>query len=233
MDSSMRPIDDDDAIEFIVATFHEQLSAEDSSREPFNKADFATQLIMVLNTPSSILSDCSILSWLGINPITRHGSPLFGPIPPPDTSISDLTAQVSQLHQAVCHLQVETGDSLELVSDRLVSDADLWMQSFTAIKDHILAIPTPPEPLPPIPTPPPPLAPATPPPAPPHAHVNPNPLPRLPPHRSSPRGLLPPPLNPLRSRFLPIRLLLRHRPGLAWLSPTGPPLLMGVTRLWL
>jgi hypothetical protein len=163
----MCPIDNDDGIEFIVATFHEQLSAEDSSREPFDKADFAAQLIMVLNTPSSLLSDCSILSWLGINPITCHGSPLFGPVPPPNTSISELAAQVSQLHQAVCHFQVETGDSLEHVSDRLVSDVDLWMQSFTAIKDHILAIPTPPEPLPPIPTPPPPLAQATPPPAPP------------------------------------------------------------------
>jgi hypothetical protein len=60
MDSPMHPIDNNDAIEFIVATFHEQLSAEDSSREPFDKANFAAQLIMVLNTPTSILSDCSI-----------------------------------------------------------------------------------------------------------------------------------------------------------------------------
>jgi hypothetical protein len=68
---------------------------------------------------------------------------------------------------------------------------------------------------------------------PPLAYVNQNPLPRLLPHRSSPRGLLPPLLNPLRSRFLPTRLLLRRRPGPAWLSLTGPPLLMGVTRPWL
>jgi hypothetical protein len=163
----MGPLDDEGGIALIVASLQSQLSAEDSDLEPFTKDDFAAQLIMVLNTPISMLSDCSILSWLGINPITRHGSKLFGPPPPPDSSLPELAERVSQIHNAICHLQVESGNSLEYISDRLASDADVWTQSFMDIERHITALPPPPAPPLPIPTPPTPLAPATPPPAPP------------------------------------------------------------------
>jgi hypothetical protein len=107
----------------------------------------------------------TILSWLGINPITCHGSPLFGPAPPPDTTLTDLATQISQLHHMVCHAHTESGDSLELLDSKLDNHADLWMQSFTAIKEDIVSLPSLPVPAPPSLTPPVPLAQATPPPA--------------------------------------------------------------------
>jgi hypothetical protein len=103
MDSSMQ-LNDNDGMGFVIDTLNTQILLDDGD----TKDDFAAQLIMVLNTPAPLLCDCSILLWLGLLPLTCCGTTSFGPIPPPDSTITDLAERLQTLTNLVRQMKYKT-----------------------------------------------------------------------------------------------------------------------------